>query len=87
MPIDGSLMVDNPVQSSYPPSRVFKVIQKQHNDELAYEYLRRTREDLFAFNQNISDPSVMIDTVNKLGLDGEAIVNEAEQQSRSTIIE
>lgn len=28
MPIDGSLMLDNPVQSSYPPSRVFKVIQK-----------------------------------------------------------
>lgn len=29
MPIDGSLMIDNPVQSSYPPSRVFKVIQKK----------------------------------------------------------
>lgn len=25
MPIDGSLMIDNPVQSSFPPSRVFKV--------------------------------------------------------------
>ncbi len=86
MPIDGSLMVNNPVQSSYPPSRVFKVIQKQHNDELAYEYLRRTREDLFAFNQNISDPSVMIDIVNKLGLDGEAIVNEAEQQSGQQLL-
>ena len=32
MPIDGTLMIDNPVQSSYPPSRVFKVIQKNHND-------------------------------------------------------
>ena len=47
MPIDGSLMVDNPVQSSYPPSRVFKVIQKQHGDEKAFEYLRRAREALF----------------------------------------
>lgn len=28
MPIDGSLMIDNPVQSSYPASRVFKIIQK-----------------------------------------------------------
>jgi putative protein-disulfide isomerase len=79
MPIDGSLMIDNPVQSSFPPSRVYKVIQKNHNDALAYEYLRRAREELFAFNQNISDPSVMIKIVNKLGLDGEAIVNEAEQ--------
>ncbi len=79
MPIDGSLMIDNPVQSSYPPSRVFKVIQQKHNDEIALQFLRRMREELFAFNQNISDQSVLIDIVNKLGLDGEAIVNEAEQ--------
>ena len=79
MPIDGTLMIDNPVQSSYPPSRVFKVIQKNHNDAIAFEYLRRAREALFAFNQNISDRSVMIEIVNKLGLDGEVIVSEAEQ--------
>ena len=81
MPIDGSLMIDNPVQSSFPPSRVYKVIQKNHNDELAFDYLRRAREALFAFNRNISDPSVMIDIVNQLGLDGEAIIKEAEQPS------
>lgn len=79
MPIDGSLMIDNPVQSSFPPSRVFKVIQKNHTEKLAFEYLRRAREALFAFNQNISDTPVMIEIVNELGLDGEAIVNEAEQ--------
>lgn len=86
MPIDGSLMIDNPVQSSFPPSRVYKVIQKNHNDELAYEYLRRAREELFAFNQNISDPSVMIEIVNKLGLDGEAIVSEAEQPAGQQLL-
>ncbi|WP_342507838.1 DsbA family protein [Sporosarcina sp. FSL K6-2383] len=79
MPIDGSLMIDNPVQSSYPASRVFKVIQKNHNDAIAFDYLRRAREELFAFNKNISDESVLIDIVNKMGLDGEAIVKEAEQ--------
>ena len=79
MPIDGSLMIDNPVQSSFPPSRVYKVIQKNHNDALAYEYLRRSREALFPFNQNISERSVMVEIVNQLGLDGEAIVKEAEQ--------
>lgn len=79
MPIDGTLMIDNPVESSYPPSRVFKVIQKNHDDPLAFEYLRRAREALFAFNQNISEKSVLIDIVNDLGLDGKAIVNEAEQ--------
>lgn len=79
MPIDGTLMIDNPVQSSFPPSRVFKVIQKQHNETLAHEYLRRAREALFAFNRNIADPAVMTEIVNNLGLDGEATVNEAEQ--------
>ncbi|WP_082036331.1 DsbA family protein [Bacillus sp. B-jedd] len=79
MPIDGSLMIDNPVQSSYPPSRMFKVIQKHHGDKLASAYLRRSREELFAFNQNIAEKSVMIKTANDLGLDGKAIVYEAEQ--------
>ncbi|MCJ8007143.1 DsbA family protein [Lederbergia wuyishanensis] len=78
MPIDGTLMIHNPVQSSFPPSRVFKVIQKHHGDEIAYDYLRRAREALFAFNQNIGEKSVLVDITNHLGLDGEAIVNEAE---------
>src|SRR5690606_19588269 len=56
-------------------------IQKNHNDKVANEYLRRAREALFVFNQNISETSVLIDIVNKLGLNGEAIVNEAEQPS------
>jgi putative protein-disulfide isomerase len=80
MPIDGTLMIDNPVQSSYPPSRVFKVIQKKYTDQKAAEYLRRSREALFAFNQNISDKTVMIEIVNQINLDGESIINEAEQQ-------
>ncbi len=79
MPIDGSLMIDNPVQSSYPASRVFKVIQKNHNDATAFQYLRRAREALFAFNQNISDSSVLIEIVNEMDLDGEAIVKAAQQ--------
>jgi putative protein-disulfide isomerase len=80
MPIDGSLMIDNPVQSSFPPSRVFKVIQKHHGDEKAFEYLRRAREALFAFNENIGENRVMIEIVNKMGLDGEAIAKEADEQ-------
>jgi putative protein-disulfide isomerase len=79
MPIDGSLMIDNPVQSSYPPSRVFKVIQKHHTDALAYDYLRRAREALFVFNQNIAEDSIMTEIVDRLGLDGKAIVHEANQ--------
>ncbi len=85
MPIDGSLMIDNPVQSSFPPSRVFKVIQKQ-NEELASVYLRRVREALFAFNQNIAEKSILVEIVSDLGLDGEAIIREAELPSTKQLL-
>jgi putative protein-disulfide isomerase len=76
MPVDGTLWLENPIQSSYPASRVFKVIQKQ-DEQLANVFLRRVREAAFPFNQNIADNQVLIDVVNGLGLDGESIVNEA----------
>lgn len=86
MPIDGSVMINDPVQSSYPPSRVYKVIQKKHGDEKAYEFLRRAREKLFAFNKNISDPTVLTELVDRLGLNGEAIVKEAEGSTGQALL-
>ena len=86
MPIDGTLWLDNPVQSSFPPSRVFKVIQQQ-SDELANTYLRRAREAVFAFNKNIADDQVLIEIVNQMGLDGEAIVKEAALESSQQLLE
>ncbi|MDQ0257741.1 putative DsbA family dithiol-disulfide isomerase [Evansella vedderi] len=81
MPIDGSLMIDNPVQSSFPPSRVYKIIQKHHGEEKAFEYLRRAREALFLFNKNIGEESVLVEIVNEMGLEGEVIVKEADEQT------
>lgn len=81
MPIDGSLMIDNPVQSSFPPSRVFKIIQKHHNDDRARKFLRRARESLFVFNKNISDQAILIEIVNQMGLNGGTIINEADRQT------
>lgn len=85
MPIDGSLWYDNPIHSSFPPSIVFKVIQKQ-NEALARVFLRRAREAVFAFNQNIAEKSVLVEIVNNLGLDGEAIVKEAEKSSGQQLL-
>lgn len=86
MPIDGSLMIDNPIQSSYPPSRVYKVIQKLHNNEIADAFLRRAREALFAFNENIAEDSVMVRLVNDIGLNGEAIAKEANEQTGQSLL-
>ncbi|MCQ6277524.1 DsbA family protein [Bacillus sp. V3B] len=76
MPIDGSVWLENPISSSYPPSRVFKIIQKE-NEQLASVFLRRVREAVFAFNRNISEDKVLIDIVNNIGLDGKKVVKEA----------
>lgn len=78
MPIDGSLWLDNPIQSSYPSSRVFKVIQ-QTDEAAARTFLRRAREAVFAFNRNIGEKRVLIDIVNQIGLDGDLVVKEAEE--------
>jgi predicted DsbA family dithiol-disulfide isomerase len=86
MPIDGTLWLDNPVQSSYPPSRVYKLIQ-QKDEQLAVTYLRRARESVFAFNQNIADDEVLIEIVNNLGLDGEEIVKEASKESSQMLLD
>jgi putative protein-disulfide isomerase len=86
MPIDGSLWYDNPVQSSYIPSRVFKVIQKE-DEKLAKTFLRRAREAVFAFNRNIGDDEVLLEIVNQMGLDGNRIVKEASLPSSQELLD
>ncbi|MEK4487558.1 DsbA family protein [Psychrobacillus sp. FSL H8-0484] len=76
MPIDGSFWLEDPVSSSYIPSRVYKVIQQQ-KAELAPVFLRKAREAVFPFNKNISSDQILIDIVNSIGLNGEEIVKES----------
>ncbi|MFS0690637.1 DsbA family protein [Sporosarcina sp. 179-K 8C2 HS] len=83
MPIDGTVWYDNPISSSFIPSRVYKVIQGNH-PELANTFLRRAREELFAFNKNIAQDDVLIDIVNQVGLDGEAIVKQSKLPEADT---
>lgn len=85
MPIDGTVWYDNPITSSFIPSRVYKVIQKNH-PELANTFLRRAREELFAFNKNIAQDDVLVGIINQVGLDGEAIVNQSKLPEADTAL-
>ncbi|WP_397469485.1 DsbA family protein [Psychrobacillus sp.] len=76
MPINGDLWFDNHVTSSYIPSRVYKVIQ-QKDAKLAVVFLRKAREAVLPFNKNIGSDHILIDLVNKIGLNGEEIVKES----------
>ncbi len=86
MPIDGTLWHDNPVESSFIPSRVFKVIHKQ-NPALANTFLRRSREALFAFNKNIAQDAILIDLVNEVGLNGDEIVKQSKLPEADTSLQ
>lgn len=85
MPIDGTLWYDNPIASSFIPSRVYKVIQEKSH-ELANTFLRLAREELFAFNKNIAQDELLIDLVNRVGLNGEEIVNQSKLPEADTLL-
>src|SRR5690625_7338526 len=86
MPIDGRLMVNDPVKTSFPASRVFKVIQKNYSVTNATEYLRRAREALFVYNKNISNDSTLIELVKNIDLGDEEIINEANQLHTQSLL-
>ncbi len=86
MPIDGSLWLNNPIQSSYTASRVFKVIG-QKDTGLADLFLRKAREAVFAFNQNIGEEEVLIQIVDQLGLQGKEIIKEASLPRSQQLLE
>ncbi|MCU6711395.1 DsbA family protein [Paenibacillus sp. J5C_2022] len=86
MPIDGSLWLDNPIQSSYPASRVFKVVQ-QKDERLAHTFLRRAREAVFTFNRNIGERQVLGEIVKQLGLDSMEILSEADLPQSQNLLE
>lgn len=85
MPIDGTVWYDNPIESSFIPSWVYKVIQEKH-PKLANTFLRRAREELFAFNKNIAQDDVLIDIINQVGLDGEEIVKQSKLPEADTAL-
>ncbi len=53
MPIDGDVWLEDPLNSSYPPSIYFKAAQMQDNDK-AIVFMRHLREQLFLQKKNIT---------------------------------
>src|SRR5690625_7603792 len=54
LPYDGKLWYDDPIESSFIPSRVYKVfLEKDHHR--ADTFLRRPRGEVFAFDKNIAE--------------------------------
>ncbi|HLS10540.1 MAG TPA: ClpXP adapter SpxH family protein [Flavobacteriaceae bacterium] len=68
MPIDGDLWLEDPLDSSYPPSIAFKAAQMQDNDK-AILFLREIREMVFLQKLNIAKWEHLATAAKKVGLD------------------
>lgn len=68
MPIDGSVWLNDPLHSSYPPSIAFKAAQMQ-DQHRAMLFLRRIREMVFIENKNIAQWPVLAAAAQEVGLD------------------
>lgn len=75
MPIDGDLWLEDPLNSSYPPSIAFKAAQLQ-DDEKAILFLREIREMVFLQKKNIAKWEHMEVAAKKVGLNVEQLKND-----------
>ena len=68
MPIDGDVWLEDPLNSSYPPSIAFKAAQIQNHDK-AILFLREIREMVFLQKKNIAKWENLSIAAQKVGLD------------------
>lgn len=68
MPIDGDVWLEDPLDSSYPPSIAFKAAQMQ-DDHKAVEFMRVLREMVFLKKKNITKWENMAEAAKLVGLD------------------
>jgi predicted DsbA family dithiol-disulfide isomerase len=83
MPIDGDVWLEDPLDSSYPPSIAFKAAQLQ-DEQKAISMLRIMREMVFLKKMNIARPDIMLQAANQAGLNAarwQADYNGAGQQA------
>jgi putative protein-disulfide isomerase len=68
MPIDGNIWLEDPLNSSYPPSIAFKAAQMQ-DEHKAISFLRRIREMVFLEKKNITRWEFLSAAASETGLD------------------
>ncbi|WP_027126523.1 DsbA family protein [Gelidibacter mesophilus] len=82
MPIDGDLWLEDPLDSSYPPSIAFKAAQMQDNDK-AMLFLREMKEMIFLHKKNIAKWEHMEDAAKKVGLNIEKLKTDFETSAKA----
>lgn len=86
MPIDGDLWIEDPMNSSYPPSIAFKAAQMQDND-LAPLFLRRINEMVFVEKKNIINWEFLEKAALEVGLDSARLLRDYEGRAKELFTE
>jgi len=82
MPIDGDVWLEDPLDSSYPPSIAFKAAQMQDRDK-AILFLREIREMVFLQKKNIAKWEHLATAAKTVGLDVEQLKNDFEGKAKA----
>lgn len=86
MPIDGDVWLENPLDSSYPPSIAYKAAQLQDYDK-AILYLREIREMVFLQKLNIAKWEQLEIAAIKIGLDVEKFKEDYKGRAKDLFYE
>lgn len=81
MPIDGDVWLEDPLNSSYPPSIAFKAAQLQ-DEEKAILFLREIREMVFLEKKNIAKWEHIATAATKVGLDAAQLKTDYEGKAK-----
>lgn len=82
MPIDGGVWLEDPLNSSYPPSIAFKAAQMQDNEK-AILFLREIREMVFLEKRNIAKWDQIAIAAKKVGLNIEQLKTDFENKAKT----
>ena len=77
MVIDGRVWLDEPIDSSFPSSQAFQIVRRDYPEQ-AQAFLRKLRETVMVWNQDISKREVLAGILEEMGLDHEKILNDAD---------
>jgi putative protein-disulfide isomerase len=81
MPIDGDVWLEDPLDSSYPPSIAFKAAELQGKEQ-SLTYLRELREMVFLEKKNIAKWENLLTAAEKVGLDLDQFAIDFEGKGR-----
>jgi predicted DsbA family dithiol-disulfide isomerase len=81
MPIDGDVWLEDPLDSSYPPSIAFKAAQVQ-DKEKAVLFLREMREMVFLKKKNITRWEHVCEAAKKAGLNSDQLKADIEGKGK-----